>query len=157
MNDSSPAEAARTVWMRGTGWSMFPTFRPGDLLRCEPLTREPELGDIVVLRRGGLLLIHRVTSDRDAGGLWRSKGDSMIASDPPFGAHEVVGIITARRRRDTVVALDPDPGRARLSLALGSRVARVVPLALWRLRRPLYVGLFLLASVAGRRYGAASS
>jgi len=140
----SAAPISRIVWMAGQGWSMLPTFRPGDLLRLEPVARPLRVGDVVALRRTGVWLIHRIVKE-GAGGLWSTKGDAMVDVDPPFRPEEVGGLVTARRRRERIVALETDAGRARLSATLGVAVTRAVPSGLRRLRRPVYLALFLSA------------
>ncbi len=151
------SEASRVVWMAGTGWSMLPAFRPRDLLRLEPVTRPLRVGDVVALRRGGVWVVHRLVAER-ADGLLATKGDAMVEMDIPFRAEEVGGVVTARRRGSRVRALSTDPERAALSLSLGTRTARALPSRLARLRRPLYLALFVsvlawrrLCALAGRR------
>jgi hypothetical protein len=141
----SGAPTSRIVWMAGAGWSMLPTFRPGDLLRLEPVTRPLRVGDVVALRRNGVWLIHRIVKEGAGDGLWLTKGDAMVDVDPPFRPEEVGGLVTARRRREKIVALVTDARRAALSGTLGARVVRAVPSWLRRLRRPVYLTLFLCA------------
>jgi hypothetical protein len=144
------APGARVVWMAGRGWSMLPTFRPGDLLRLEPVARPLRVGDVVALPKAGTWLIHRIVSEGGSDGTWLTKGDAMVDADPPFRPEQVLGLITARRRRDRIVALDSDARRAALSAALGARVARALPSGLRRLRRPVYLLLFLCALPCSR-------
>jgi signal peptidase I len=149
---SSAPPGARPVWLAGTGWSMFPTLLPRDVLRLEPVTREPRVGDVVAVRRAGRLLIHRIVATPVAA-LWFTKGDAMVECDPPTRTDEIAGIVTMRRRRSALVALDTDAGRAALSLEIGSLVARRLPRRLRALRRPVYLATFLLAVALGWQPG----
>jgi hypothetical protein len=124
---------------------MIPAFRPGDRLRLEPLARPLRVGDVVALPRAGACIIHRIVSEGSDNSPWLMKGDAMVDADPPFRPEQVLGLITARRRRDRIVALDSDARRAALSATLGAGVARALPSALRRLRRLVYLILFLCA------------
>src|SRR5205085_4213221 len=51
--------AGGRMWVRGGGASMLPTIRPGERVLLVPLCREPRVGDIVALRAGRCMLVHR--------------------------------------------------------------------------------------------------
>jgi hypothetical protein len=80
-----------------TGASMLPALWPGDILEVR---RESPArifaGDVVVFRRQGRLLAHRVveklgTSD---GGVLVTRGDRLEQTDPPVSAEELLGCVT---------------------------------------------------------------
>ena len=73
------------------GTSMEPTLQTGDVVvvirRVGP--EELSVGDIVVYRRGGSLVIHRVVSIGPSGLV--TKGDNNWAPDPPVPYEAVAG------------------------------------------------------------------
>jgi len=99
---------ARRDWfpVRVDGSSMLPTLQPGDLLAVRPLRPdEPYTGQLVVVRRGDIEIVKRVsaTVDGDALGadeIWLT-GDNPDASTDsrttgPAARRDVVGIVRAR-------------------------------------------------------------
>ncbi len=73
------------------GRSMEPTLQPGDLIvivkRISP--KDIAVGDVVVYRRGGTLIIHRVI--RIEGDALITKGDNNWLPDPPVKFQAVLG------------------------------------------------------------------
>ncbi|HUK52685.1 MAG TPA: S24/S26 family peptidase [Candidatus Binatia bacterium] len=85
------------ISLRVQGASMLPSLFPGDVLtirRCDP--REIVAGDIVIFRREGLCIAHRV-SERMTGSTacrLRTRGDALRNCDPPVSESEVLGRVT---------------------------------------------------------------
>lgn len=73
------------------GTSMEPTLQSGDLVIVikRVSLRDIEVGDIVVYRRGGTLIIHRVI--RIEGDTLITKGDNNWLPDPPVKFQSVIG------------------------------------------------------------------
>ena len=78
------------VRLRVTGASMIPAIWPGDVItvcRCEITELQP--GQIVLYRRKGKLVVHRVTCVR--GDLLTTRGDSLQCDDPPITKSDIIG------------------------------------------------------------------
>jgi nickel-type superoxide dismutase maturation protease len=99
---------ARRDWfpVRVEGPSMLPTLKPGDLLAVRPLRAdEPRAGQLVVVRRGEIEIVKRVSDTVDgyalgADEIWLT-GDNPDASTDsrtagPAARNDVVGVVRAR-------------------------------------------------------------
>ena len=92
--------------VRVDGPSMLPTLRPGDLLAVRPLRPdEPRTGQLVVVRRGDIEIVKRVSATVDGHALAADEiwlmGDNPDASTDsrttgPAARRDVVGIVRAR-------------------------------------------------------------
>jgi signal peptidase I len=89
----------RETWVLLEGRSMEPAYTSGDWLLVEPLdgSRLIRPGEVVVARRGDLLVTHRVVRLR--GGQVVTKGDASLLDDPPIPLGGVIGRVVAARRR----------------------------------------------------------
>ena len=99
---------ARRGWfpVRVDGPSMRPTLEPGDLLAVRPLRPdEPRTGQLVVVRRGDIEIVKRVSATVEghalgADEIWLT-GDNPDASTDsrttgPAARRDVVGVVRAR-------------------------------------------------------------
>jgi hypothetical protein len=136
-------DAAADLWRAGggvgrlrvAGGSMGPTLTAGDVVRVRAGAR-PRLGDIVVARTAGGLVVHRVIGHRDERVLLR--GDDTARADPPVAITDVLGRVTAveglpGRRLDSAMARSVGVAAstwARTQQALGDRPYRPRPGAL---------------------------
>jgi len=80
-----------------TGTSMLPAIWPGDVLEvCRQGVDEVQRGDVVLFRRDGRLVAHRVveTFDGEGGSLLVTRGDRQRATDPPISNEELLGRVT---------------------------------------------------------------
>jgi hypothetical protein len=77
---------------------MAPAYRDGDWLLLEPISAGATVlpGEVVVARRGPLLVTHRVVSLQN--GLLVTKGDSCPRTDPPVAADALLGRVVGMRR-----------------------------------------------------------
>jgi signal peptidase I len=77
------------VRLKVTGASMIPSIWPGDVIivRREAANLQP--GKIVLYRREGRLVAHRITCIR--GNLLSTRGDSLPWEDPPIPSSDIVG------------------------------------------------------------------
>ena len=115
-------EAALEIWSRAgeqhlipiTGRSMRPLIRDGDLVLVAHGHADVRQGDVVVFRREGKLVAHRVLRVYGAGTGKRflTKGDNAPQFDPLLGAEEIVGRVLAVRRGDRQMSLDTTAWRS---------------------------------------------
>lgn len=98
------AEALRTfgsLRLRATGTSMLPAIWPSDVLSIKGHAATEALpGDIVLFRRDGKLIAHRVVERaiRERQVQWVTRGDSVEGNDDPVSSNEFLGKITAIER-----------------------------------------------------------
>jgi len=93
----SVLESGNSVELQATGYSMFPTFRPGYRIVVRPLTRGevPEPGCVVVYNDNGVLVLHRlieVIDDGSGNTMFIARGDSLNVADKPFSREQLVGV-----------------------------------------------------------------
>ena len=87
--------------LRATGASMLPAVWPGDILSVRSLVAGEALpGDIVVFRRAGRLVTHRVVERTICQGRiqWVTCGDRVGRHDAPISSQELLGRVTAIER-----------------------------------------------------------
>lgn len=87
------------------GVSMAPTLLPGDVIWVEPVAAaELAPGDLVLARRAGDMVTHRLISSGESG--WVLKGDACGFPDPPLPAESLVGRAVQLERKGQRVRLD---------------------------------------------------
>src|SRR5437867_5169649 len=88
------AEVARKfgeIRFKATGDSMMPSVWPGDLLTVRRQSfSEFRIGQIVLYRRGGGFVAHRVVGR--SGGELMTRGDSLRLDDLPVREEQVLGV-----------------------------------------------------------------
>lgn len=78
------------VRLKVTGASMIPAIWPGDVITvCRRHIAELQPGHIVLYRREGMLVAHRLTCIH--GDLVTTRGDSLEHNDPPITASDILG------------------------------------------------------------------
>ena len=80
-----------------TGTSMLPAIWPGDVLEVRRQgVGQVQPGDVVLFRRDGRLVVHRVVErfDRQGGNLLVTRGDRQRATDSPISNDELLGRVT---------------------------------------------------------------
>jgi hypothetical protein len=103
---------------------MLPAVRSGDTLVIDRINaNQIQIGDIVLVGRGGRLCAHRVVRlPADAGRrYWVTQGDAMPAPDRPITDSELLGRVSRIIRSGTSIAL---PGRFRLNDRLIAQLLR---------------------------------
>ncbi|MFL5616588.1 MAG: S24 family peptidase [Gemmatimonadaceae bacterium] len=93
------------MWVRGGGWSMHPTIKPGERVLLQPLNREPKPGDVVAFRMGTAILVHRVIDV--SGPRLHTRGDGSLVCDKPILSSRVLAFAGAVERDGHVIALYP--------------------------------------------------
>ena len=109
-------EAALNLWEQAegqhlipiTGCSMLPFIQDGDCLLVAHGPTGVRRGDVVVFRRNGKLIAHRVLRicGDDAGTTFITKGDRVSHLDPAVTADEMVGRVLAVKRGERYMSLD---------------------------------------------------
>ena len=118
------------VRLNVAGNSMAPLLRPGDAVWAEPaLPASLRRGDVIVVRRAGGLVTHRLVALGD--GEWYTKGDNARHLDPPVTADAILG---------RVVAIERGGDRIELRGRQWAIVSRVLGLASWWQARLFQVG-----------------
>ena len=112
-------QASGRLRLRADGTSMLPALRPGDVLDFETCTHaQAQPGEVVLFRRDGRLVIHRVLA-RNADGLL-TQGDALAQPDAPVAAADVLGRLVGQQRAGRAVPLSR-PRRLRMTRWLFGR------------------------------------
>jgi signal peptidase I len=98
-------EKGNVAELTATGYSMFPTLRPGDRALLKPLinTQLPQPGSIIVTRQKDTFVMHRLVGILDDGSdntLFITRGDSMTEEDPPWKKEQIIGVVESLVRND---------------------------------------------------------
>lgn len=106
----SVLESGHSVELPATGYSMFPTIRPGDKVLVIPMERNllPEPGGILVVNLNSELVMHRLTkirNDSQSENLLITRGDCMAEPDLPFHTDQVIGLADSYIRNSRQHAL----------------------------------------------------
>jgi signal peptidase I len=116
--------AGDPTWIEARGSSMEPSIRPGSRLLVD-LGRQPgRLGEIIVFRRRGELVAHRLVKRRWLDGREElvAKGDSEALADRPVTAEAILGVVRI---------VEPPAGQPSHSLLEGRRGALVAHISWW--------------------------
>lgn len=86
-------------WHKVAGISMWPTLKRGDRVLVAPRAENLAVGDVVVVRIGKRVLVHRVV-ERSACGRVTTRGDFNTVPDPSVRIEQVVGrVVRVERNR----------------------------------------------------------
>ena len=139
----------RELRVRFTGSSMAPALSSGTEVRLV-CGSGGAVGEVVAVRAGGTVIVHRVVA-RSATGAWiLTRGDARLLPDVPAGDQAVVGRISGRRVpggfEDVPRAAGSLAQRAALAplvalLRLSPRAGTAVIAVLVGLRRLLFIGV----------------
>ena len=90
--------APEGTWIFLAGSSMEPAYGDGDCLLVKPLAGAESVtpGEVVVARRGGRLVTHRLVELHH--GMATTKGDAVPRVDPPVTAASLLGRVVQARR-----------------------------------------------------------
>jgi len=85
----------KTIRIRASGYSMYPAIKPGSLILIEPvmLKGRPVPGEIVAIKRGNGLVVHRIRKRvvKDGKTWYIARGDSNSRSDNPVTIEMIPG------------------------------------------------------------------
>jgi len=101
----------KTIRIKAHGYSMYPCIKPGSLILIEPIGIKgfPKPGEIIAVRRGGGLIVHRLTKVINKGGatFYVARGDSNALSDAPVEFKMIAGrVVRAETTGENPVAAD---------------------------------------------------
>jgi hypothetical protein len=123
----------RGIWWPVKGSSMRPSLIEGDQIFLVPSGGNTKAGEVVVVRHGGGMFVHRVV-ERSPDGIV-TRGDACEQSDTPAPPKAVI-LKAVRRRRDGTVSPIPALGwRARLRRLRSRLLLAPPPAAPGRLSR----------------------
>lgn len=104
------------------GTSMLPTLRESDTLRLDPIVADPQRGDILLFRQGGMHIVHRLIACTD--GRYLMQGDNNYGTET-VGRQDLLARLTAVEHADgTVETTDSVAWRRRGQRALRRSAAR---------------------------------
>jgi signal peptidase I len=91
------------IELKAAGYSMFPTFRPGDRIIIKPIINEELVkhGSVVVCEDNGVFVMHRIVKmvNNDAGiQTFITRGDSTPEPDKPWVLQQLIGIAVSLKR-----------------------------------------------------------
>jgi signal peptidase I len=100
-------EKGNSVELTASGYSMFPTFRPGDRITIKPLngTNIPEPGSVIVYEDNSVFVMHRLVKmvKIDTGiQTFITRGDSTPKHDKPWFQQQLIGIAISFKRNNKV-------------------------------------------------------
>jgi hypothetical protein len=136
------SRAGRELAVRFTGASMEPAIASGAEVRlvcgaaCGP-------GDVIAVRAGSGVLVHRVVAGGRKGQWILTRGDARLLPDPPARAADVIGRVTGRRAGSAFEDVPPAPR------SLAGRVVLAPFVAL--MRASPAAGGALIAGLTGAR------
>jgi signal peptidase I len=96
------------IWWPFASDSMSPYIREGDVVLVQHASRRFRVGDVIVFKRAGDLVAHRVVSVRGRGMdiIYRTKGDNLRSFDPPVPRSSVLGMVICIRKDGTSIHLE---------------------------------------------------
>lgn len=99
------SQGQRQVPVPVAGTSMCPFLHPGDTVYLEALSRQPEVGDILLFRRpSGAYILHRVV-ELAKDGRPVLLGDSQLVKEP-IQPDWIRGIVVQARRKGQLITPD---------------------------------------------------
>jgi signal peptidase I len=119
-------ESGNSVELPATGYSMFPTFIPGNRIVIDPLPAGvlPLPGSVLVFTENDLLVMHRlieITPGNNEKLMFITRGDSRRESDKPFCRQQLLGEAVKYRgikREHSVKKFIPGEWRYKLNQTL---------------------------------------
>jgi predicted nucleotidyltransferase len=120
--------AGRTLRLTADGSSMQPMIRPGDILEIQGAASESiRRGDIIALRRGMAVQVHRVLRTEHCGEIFRflTRGDFSPTVDGWFDSSLLIGRVSVVRRGERRMELRTHGGRLKSAvLGVAGRFSR---------------------------------
>jgi hypothetical protein len=111
-----------TVWIKPEGRSMRPLFGPDTWALVEFGAAQASVGDIILFRRGDLVISHRLVAGRAGRGELIAKGDAEAYCDAPLDPNDILGVVRALRS---------GPGGPASSAAIAGWPARAIARISW--------------------------
>jgi signal peptidase I len=101
-------QAGRRIWWTFVGTSMSPYIKAGDMVLFQHTLKPTRLGDVVVFRRAGGLIAHRVVLIKKHGnkGVYRTKGDNSFSFDAPITQSAILGSVVSIQKNSRPISLE---------------------------------------------------
>ncbi len=117
------------------GYSMFPFFLPGDIVRVALVdVMQLKSGDVVVFKANHKLVLHRLLKVDVAQQCLVCKGDGLIKKDPAVIFENYLGVVKKHYRNSKLIK---STGVTRFLMARISPVAGIVLFFLCRIRNKI--------------------
>jgi signal peptidase I len=116
-------QANQRIWWPFVGTSMSPYIKEGDMLLVQHALHPIRLGDVIVFKRAGGLIAHRVVFIRKHGNhsVYRTKGDNTRSLDAPVLQSSVLGRVVRIQKSNKSISLEkPHAKLLNFVLALSS-------------------------------------
>jgi signal peptidase I len=93
------------VLMNARGGSMFPLISAGDMITVRQ-ERSYSVGEVVVFKRNGALLCHRLVKLFESGGIRCAvtRGDSLLLPDKPVPVDRILGKVVMVEKKNMSLA-----------------------------------------------------
>lgn len=98
-----------SVWMRLEGKSMLPFLKSGTMVSVRNADiRDIHIGDIVVFKKDGVTIAHRVFRKAPSAGRFflRTKSDISFSPEPLISQEGLIGKVTAFKRFGREITID---------------------------------------------------
>ncbi|HEX2920748.1 MAG TPA: S24/S26 family peptidase [Bacteroidales bacterium] len=121
----------KTIRIKASGYSMYPCIKPGSVILIESLKEKgkPRPGEIIAIRRGNGLIVHRLvkTIMKDGIEYFVARGDSNSREDEPVKLGMIAGrvVSTEISMKNTDIRSNTKPSYFRNRL-------RVIWIILWK-------------------------
>ena len=120
----------RQTWLPFVGTSMVPHIGEGNMLLVQHALHHIRLGDVIVFKRAGNLIAHRVVLIRKHGDkiIYQTKGDNARSFDVPVYQSSVLGrVICIQKDNGVLISLKSPYARLlNFALALSSYAAGIL-------------------------------
>ena len=101
-------QAHQQSWLPFVGTSMSPRIEEGDMLLVQHDLRPIRLGDVIVFKRAGCLIAHRVVFIKNHGKKisYRTKGDNFCPFDAIVPQSSVLGRVVRIQKNNRTISLE---------------------------------------------------
>ena len=101
-------QTQQRTWLPFVGTSMSPYIKEGDMLLVQHALRPIRLGDVIVFKRAGGLIAHRVVFIKKHGNkiTYRTKGDNLCSFDALIPQSSVLGRVVRIQKNNKAISLE---------------------------------------------------
>ena len=101
-------ETQKQSWTQFVGDSMEPHIKEGNMLLVQHALKPIRLGDVIVFKRAGSLIAHRVVFIKKHGNqfIYLTKGDNVYSFDAPVPQSSVLGPVIRIQKNNQEISLE---------------------------------------------------